>query len=103
MNHEIIHKSLHRDQLFMGVDRELCMFSILLPFITAFSGMNVSSLIISVAFWFVSIHYLRIWAKKDPKMRDIYLKYYFYIHKSLVYSAKPSVFSKPPLNIWKKK
>jgi type IV secretory pathway TrbD component len=103
MSLEVIHKSLHRPQLFLGVDRELAMYTILISIITAAGGYNLISLITAIVFFFVSMRYLRLWAKKDPFMRDVFMRYIRYVRKADYYCAKPSAFSKPNPSTWKTK
>jgi type IV secretory pathway TrbD component len=101
MSTQVIHKSLHRPQLFLGVDRDMAMYTILISIMTAAGGYNLVSLLVGIVFFFVTFRYLRIWAKKDPLLRRVFIRYVRYIRKDVLYSAKPSAFSKPPLNIWK--
>lgn len=104
MSLEIIHKSLHRHQFFMGVDRELGMGSILIALITAMGGYSLFALAASVTFWIVAIKYLRMWTKKDPQIRDVFLRHIKYIKKGgELFIGKPGVYSRGPLYLWRRK
>ncbi|MDR0549483.1 MAG: VirB3 family type IV secretion system protein [Deltaproteobacteria bacterium] len=101
MSQEIIHKSLHRPQLFLGVDRELCMYTILISCVVGICGYNLICITSSIVFFVVAMRYLRLWAKKDPLLRDVFLRYVRYVRKDVLYKSKPGAFSVPPLNQWK--
>jgi type IV secretory pathway TrbD component len=98
-----IHKSLHRPQLFLGVDRELCMYTILIAVITALGGYSLISLISGIVFFIVSMRYLRLWAKKDPLLRDVFMRYIRYVRRDILYQSRPGAFSTPPAYVWKQK
>ena len=98
-----VHKSLHRPHLFLGVDRDLAMYTILISIITAAGGYTLISLIAGVVFLLVSFRFLRVWAKKDPLLRQVFVRYVWYVRRSALWSAKPSAFSRPPSNLWRRK
>lgn len=101
---EVIHKSLHRPVLFMGVDRELGMSIILIALITAMGGYSLFAVVASIVFWIVAMHYLRKWTKIDPLLRDVFLRHInLYTKGGDLFLAKAGVFNKPPLYLWKKK
>ncbi len=66
------------DNLFMGGDRELVMFSGLLAFALVFAAQSLIATVLGVAVWFVLVSLLRLMAKADPKMRFIYLRHRLY-------------------------
>ena len=104
VNWQVIHKSLHRPVFFLGVDRELGMSVIFISVITAFGGYNLVALIAAVTFWVVAMRYLRKWTKQDPLIREVFLRHTKYIRQNTVlFLAKPGVFSSGPLNLWRKK
>lgn len=103
MSLQIIHKSLHRPQLFLGVDRDLAMYAILISMITALGGYNLVSLAAAAIFFVVAMRYLRRWAKMDPFLRDVFMRYIRHVNRTIYYSAKPSAFSSPPAFIWRRK
>ncbi|MDR1083365.1 MAG: VirB3 family type IV secretion system protein [Deltaproteobacteria bacterium] len=98
-----VHKSLHRPQFFLGVDRELCMYTILISFITGFGGYNLTAALAAIVFFFTSMRFLRVWAKKDPLLRDVFIRYIRYVRKQALYPSRPSAFSAPKKYIWKQK
>jgi type IV secretion system protein VirB3 len=101
---EVIHKSLHRPVFFLGVDRELGMSVILISVITAFGGYNLVSLIAAVVFWFVAMKYLRKWTKQDPQIREVFSRHLQYTkNKTVLFLARPGVYSSGPLNHWRSK
>lgn len=104
MTLETIHKSLHRPVFFMGVDRELGMSVILIALITAMGGYSLFALGASIAFWLVSMRYLKKWTKKDPLIRDVFLRHLKYIKKDgELFLSRPGVFSAGPLYLWRRK
>lgn len=101
---EVVHKSLHRPVLFMGVDRELGMSVILISVVTAFAGQNLVAVISAAVFGVVAMRYLRRWTKTDPLIRDVFLRHVKYTRKKTVlFLAKPGVYSSVPLNLWSRK
>lgn len=70
-----IHRTGNRDNLFMGGDRELVMFSALLAFTLIFAAQAVLAAVIGVMLWFGTLFVLRLMAKSDPKLRKVYLRH----------------------------
>lgn len=70
-----IRRAGNRDNLFMGGDRELVMFSGLLAFALIFSAQELRATVVGIVLWFGSLFVLRIMAKSDPKMRFVYLRH----------------------------
>lgn len=69
-----IRRAGNRDNLFMGGDREMVMFSGLVAGALIFTAQELRSGIIGVTLWLCALHLLRLMAKADPKMRFIYLR-----------------------------
>lgn len=69
-----IRRAGNRHNLFMGGDRELVMFSGLLAAILVFAAQDWRAFVIGIALWFVSLWTLRLMAKADPMMRQVYLR-----------------------------
>lgn len=65
----------NRENLFMGGDRELVMFSGLVAGALIFSAQEVRALVFGIALWFGALFVLRQIAKADPKMRHVYLRH----------------------------
>lgn len=70
-----IRRAGNRDNLFMGGDRELVMFSGLLAFALIFSAQELRATVVGLVLWFGSLFLFRIMAKADPKMRFVYLRH----------------------------
>jgi type IV secretory pathway TrbD component len=70
-----IRRAGNRDNLFMGGDRELVMFSGLLAFALIFSAQELRAAVYGLLLWFASLYLLRLMAKADPKMRHVYLRH----------------------------
>ncbi|MFI5224911.1 MAG: conjugal transfer protein TrbD [Nitrospirales bacterium] len=70
-----IRRAGNRDNLFMGGDRELVMFSGLLAFALTFSAQEVRATDFGLLLWFGSLFLLRLMAKSDPKMRFVYMRH----------------------------
>ena len=69
-----IRRAGNRDNLFMGGDRELVMFSGLLAAVLIFAAQDWTAAMIGVAMWIASLWILRKMEKSDPKMRFVYLR-----------------------------
>lgn len=73
-----IRRSGNRASLFMGGDREMVMFSGLLSGILVLATQDVVSIIAGIVLWFFSIKVLRLMAKSDPYLRQVYLRHQKY-------------------------
>ncbi|MBQ5546197.1 MAG: conjugal transfer protein TrbD [Acetobacter sp.] len=73
-----IHRSANRTNLFMGGDREMVMFSGLLAATLIFASMNWVAAIAGVFLWCVNLYLLRLMAKSDPRLRDVYIRHIKY-------------------------
>ncbi len=73
-----IHRTGNRENLFMGGDRELVMFSGVLAFALIFSAQEVRAAVTGIALWFGTLFVCRIMAKADPKMRHVYMRHRIY-------------------------
>ena len=65
----------NRENLFLGGDRELVMFSGLMAFALIFSAQELRATIVGITLWFAALFALRQMAKSDPKLRHIYMKH----------------------------
>ena len=70
-----IRRAGNRDNLFMGGDRELVMFSALCAVALIFSAQEIRATIIGLLLWVASLYVFRVMAKSDPKMRFVYLRH----------------------------
>jgi type IV secretory pathway TrbD component len=70
-----IRRAGNRDNLFMGGDRELVMFSGLLAGALIFSAQDVRATAFGILLWFGALFALRLMAKADPKLRRVYLRH----------------------------
>ncbi|ECZ2944963.1 conjugal transfer protein TrbD [Salmonella enterica] len=70
-----IRRAGNRENLFMGGDRELVMFSGLMAFALIFSAQEVRATVVGLILWFGALYAFRIMAKADPKMRFVYLRH----------------------------
>lgn len=73
-----IRKSGNRDNLFLGGDREMVMFSGLCAFALVITAQEWTAFFVGTAIWFGAIFALRLMAKADPKLRWVYLRHRFY-------------------------
>jgi type IV secretion system protein TrbD len=69
-----IRRAGNRDNLFMGGDRELVMFSGVLAFALIFNAQELRATIFGLVLWFLALFALRLMAKADPKQRSVYLR-----------------------------
>jgi type IV secretion system protein VirB3 len=65
----------HRENLFMGGDRELVMFSGLLAGALIFSAQEVMATVFGIALWCGTLFAFRLIAKADPTLRHVYLRH----------------------------
>jgi type IV secretory pathway TrbD component len=70
-----IRRAGNRDNLFMGGDRELVMFSGLLAFALIFSAQELRATIVGLLLWFGALFACRLMAKADPKLRFVYIRH----------------------------
>lgn len=70
-----IRRAGNRENLWMGGDRELVMFSGLLAFALIFSAQEVRATVFGVVLWFGALFAFRLMAKADPKMRFVYMRH----------------------------
>ncbi|MGI2036166.1 conjugal transfer protein TrbD [Rhizobium panacihumi] len=73
-----IHRALSRPNLLMGADRELVLLTGLAAVILIFVVLTIYSAIIGAAIWIVLLGALRMMAKSDPMMRQIYMRHLRY-------------------------
>lgn len=73
-----IRRVMHRDNLFLGGDRELVLFCGAVAFALVFTAQELRAGIIGVSVWFVMLYLLRLMAKADPKLRFVYLRQLIY-------------------------
>ncbi|NHT77690.1 conjugal transfer protein TrbD [Ferranicluibacter rubi] len=73
-----VHRALSRPNLLMGADRELVLITGLASVILIFVVLTVYSAIFGVAVWIVIVGALRMMAKSDPMMRQVYLRHISY-------------------------
>lgn len=70
-----IRRAGNRENLFMGGDRELVMFSGLCAFALIFAAQELRATIVGLCLWFAALFIFRLLAKSDPKMRFVYLRH----------------------------
>jgi len=69
-----IRRAGNRDNLFMGGDREMVMFSGLVAGALIFSAQELRATIFGIILWISALFLFRLMAKSDPKMRYVYLR-----------------------------
>ena len=69
-----IRRVMHRDNLFLGGDRELVLFCGAVAFALIFTAQELRAGIVGVSLWFFMLYLLRLMAKADPKLRYVYLR-----------------------------
>ena len=73
-----IHRALSRPNLLMGADRELVLITGLAAVILIFVVLTVYSAVFGAAVWVVTVGLLRMMAKADPLMRQVYIRHISY-------------------------
>lgn len=75
-----IHRALSRPNLLMGADRELVLVTGLASVILIFVVLTISSALFGASLWLAIIGVLRMMAKSDPLMRQVYIRHIRYRH-----------------------
>jgi type IV secretory pathway TrbD component len=70
-----IRRAGNRQNLFMGGDRELVMFSGLMAFALIFSAQETRATVVGLLLWFAALYLCRLMAKSDPKLRFVYMRH----------------------------
>ncbi|WVT78005.1 conjugal transfer protein TrbD (plasmid) [Sinorhizobium chiapasense] len=73
-----IHRALSRPNLLMGADRELVLLTGLASVILIFVVLTLYSALFGIAVWIVIVGLLRMMAKTDPLMRQVYIRHISY-------------------------
>ncbi len=73
-----IRRAGNRHNLFLGGDRELVMMAGLLAFTLIFAAQNGVATATGLTLWFAAVYVCRLMAKKDPRMRHVYLRHRLY-------------------------
>ncbi|MBP1884961.1 conjugal transfer protein TrbD [Sinorhizobium mexicanum] len=73
-----IHRALSRPNLLMGADRELVLLTGLAAVILIFVVLMIYSALFGIAVWIIIIGLLRMMAKSDPLMRQVYIRHISY-------------------------
>lgn len=73
-----IHRALSRPNHLMGADRELVLLTGLASVILIFVVLTWFSVLFGAAIWLAVVAALRMMAKADPMMRQIYLRHIGY-------------------------
>jgi len=73
-----IHRALSRPNLLMGADRELVLLTGLAAIILIFVVLTWYATLCGIAVWLVAVAALRMMAKSDPLMRQVYLRHIAY-------------------------
>jgi type IV secretory pathway TrbD component len=70
-----IHRALSRPNLLMGADRELVLLTGLAAAISAFVVLTWFSVLFGIVIWIGVVAALRMMAKADPMMRQVYVRH----------------------------
>lgn len=73
-----IHRALSRPNHLMGADRELVLLTGLAAVILIFVVLTWFSTLFGITIWFTVVAALRIMAKADPMMRQVYVRHIGY-------------------------
>lgn len=74
-----IHRALNRPTLLLGGDRELVLVTGLAAVILVFVVLSITSAALGAVLWVVVVGLLRMMAKADPMMRQVYLRHIRYL------------------------
>jgi type IV secretory pathway TrbD component len=70
-----VRRAGNRPNLFLGGDRELMMFAGLLAFTLIVAAQDRLATVAGSVLWFATAFALRRMAKRDPKLRQVYLRH----------------------------
>ena len=73
-----IRRAGNRDNLFLGGDREIVMVGGLAAFTLVVATQDLLASIVGVLLWVSVLYLARLMAKRDPKMRHVYLRHRTY-------------------------
>jgi type IV secretion system protein VirB3 len=73
-----LHRSLNRDNLFLGGDRELVLFAGLISATMIFYVLEWVAAVVGALLWVGCLFVFRLMAKHDPKLRFVYLRHRIY-------------------------
>ena len=73
-----IRRAGNRQNLFLGGDRELVMTAGLLAFTLVVAAQDALATTAGVALWVAAVYVCRRMAKRDPKLRHVYLRHRLY-------------------------
>lgn len=73
-----IHRALLRPNLLLGADRELVLLTALAAAVLIFVVLTPYSVAIGIVLWLLVFAALRLMAKADPLMRQVYLRHIGY-------------------------
>jgi type IV secretory pathway TrbD component len=73
-----IHRALSRPNLLMGADREMVLLTGLAAVILIFVVLTLYSALVGIVAWIVLLGFLRMMAKSDPLMRQVYIRHISY-------------------------
>ena len=76
--HSRIHRALSRPNHLMGADRELVLLTGLATVILMFVVLTWYSVLFGIVVWIAIVGALRLMAKADPMMRQVYLRHIRY-------------------------
>lgn len=82
-----IHRALSRPNLLLGADRELVLVTGLAAVVLIFVVLTVYSALLGLAVWIIIVGLLRMLAKSDPLMRQVYIRHISYKHYYLPTAA----------------
>jgi type IV secretion system protein TrbD len=85
----------NRHNLFMGGDRELVMFSGLLAGALIFNAQDWVATVYGLLLWFGAVFALRLMARSDPRLRQVYLRHRLY---QAYYPARSTPFRDNPVS-----
>ncbi|BCH19497.1 conjugal transfer protein TrbD [Mesorhizobium sp. L-2-11] len=73
-----VHRALSRPNQLMGADRELVLLTGLASVILIFVVLTWYAALFGAAIWLVAVAALRMMAKSDPMMRQVYIRHISY-------------------------
>lgn len=73
-----VHRALSRPNLLIGADRELLLLAGLAAAILIFVVLTWYAALFGVTVWLIAVAALRIMAKADPLMRQVYIRHISY-------------------------
>ncbi len=74
LNRVEIYSALNKPNLVFGADRELILMTGVVSFALLFTGLSIMTSVIAILLLVINAFFLRLMAKSDPLMRQVFIR-----------------------------